>query len=185
MPPSAAPEWLLTGWILEMTATSAPASKASMAARMPAHPAPTMRTSCFASTARDATPCASGVAAVENGSTPVRSGRGEDGLPAPEGGPAARKSEPRGAPAADGGDADGALDEVWKRQRADRGAGPLDALDVHRHGRSRPGPRAHRLARAGPGVGRPAGRLHRRPGHDPPRRLSGRAAGVSRPGSPF
>src|SRR5436309_6943783 len=51
MPPSAAPEWLRTGWIFEISATSAPASNASMAARIPAKPAPTMRTSCVASTA--------------------------------------------------------------------------------------------------------------------------------------
>ena len=50
IPPSAAPEWLRTGWILEMSATSAPASCASMAARIPAQPAPTTSTSCFAST---------------------------------------------------------------------------------------------------------------------------------------
>src|SRR5207302_6133032 len=53
MPPSAAPEWLRTGWILERTATSAPASNASIAARMPAQPAPTISTSCFASTSFD------------------------------------------------------------------------------------------------------------------------------------
>src|SRR6187549_1563079 len=50
MPPSAAPEWLRTGWIFEMTATSAPMSNASIAARMPAQPAPTTTTSYFAST---------------------------------------------------------------------------------------------------------------------------------------
>src|ERR671930_2382799 len=53
MPPSAAPEWLRTGWIFEMSATSAPASCASMAARIPAQPAPTTRTSCSASTPRN------------------------------------------------------------------------------------------------------------------------------------
>src|SRR5256885_12664901 len=52
MPPSAAPEWLRTGWILEISATSAPASCASMAARIPAQPAPTTSTSCLASTSR-------------------------------------------------------------------------------------------------------------------------------------
>src|SRR2546429_1437911 len=52
MPPSAAPEWLRTGWIFEISATSAPASCASMAARMPAQPAPTTSTSCSASTSR-------------------------------------------------------------------------------------------------------------------------------------
>src|SRR5262245_20071750 len=55
MPPSAAPEWLRTGWIVEMSATSAPASCASIAARMPAQPAPITRTSCFASTRFEAT----------------------------------------------------------------------------------------------------------------------------------
>ena len=50
IPPSAAPEWLRVGWIFETSATSAPASCASMAARMPAQPAPTTSTSCFAST---------------------------------------------------------------------------------------------------------------------------------------
>ena len=50
IPPSAAPEWLRVGWIFEIIATSAPASNASMAARMPAQPAPTTSTSCFAST---------------------------------------------------------------------------------------------------------------------------------------
>src|SRR5689334_3203001 len=53
MPPSAAPEWLRTGWIFEISATSAPASCASMAARMPAQPAPTTSTSCSASTPRN------------------------------------------------------------------------------------------------------------------------------------
>src|SRR5690348_17068116 len=53
MPPSAAPEWLRTGWIFEMSATSAPTSCASMAARMPAQPAPTTNTSCSASTFRN------------------------------------------------------------------------------------------------------------------------------------
>src|SRR2546430_4092869 len=54
MPPSAAPEWLRTGWIFETSATSAPASCASIAARMPAQPAPATRTSCFASTRKEA-----------------------------------------------------------------------------------------------------------------------------------
>ena len=55
LPPSAAPEWLRVGWSFEITATSAPASKASIAARIPARPAPTTTTSCFASTAMEAT----------------------------------------------------------------------------------------------------------------------------------
>src|SRR3954471_23594874 len=55
MPPSAAPEWLRVGCNLEMTPTFAPASCASMAARMPAQPAPTTRTSWVASTWTDAT----------------------------------------------------------------------------------------------------------------------------------
>ena len=42
------------GWIFESSATSAPASNASIAARMPAQPAPTMRTSCLASTTEEA-----------------------------------------------------------------------------------------------------------------------------------
>src|SRR5438105_9881016 len=63
MPPSAAPEWLRTGWILESSATSAPASNASIAARMPAQPAPTMRTSCLASTTEEATQCVAARAA--------------------------------------------------------------------------------------------------------------------------
>src|SRR5579863_3554458 len=46
MPPSAAPECERVGWSFEIIATSAPASWASMAARMPAHPAPTTSTSC-------------------------------------------------------------------------------------------------------------------------------------------
>src|ERR1700759_2461230 len=50
MPPSAAPEWERVGWIFEIIATSAPASKASIAARIPAQPAPTTSTSCFAIT---------------------------------------------------------------------------------------------------------------------------------------
>src|SRR3954454_23296210 len=50
MPPSAAPECERVGWIFEIIATSAPASKASIAARMPAQPAPTTSTSCFAIT---------------------------------------------------------------------------------------------------------------------------------------
>src|SRR4051812_37090129 len=51
MPPSAAPEWLRVGWSFEIIATSAPASCAAIAARMPAQPAPTTRTSWGASTA--------------------------------------------------------------------------------------------------------------------------------------
>src|SRR5215813_4163043 len=51
MPPSAAPEWLRVGWIFEIIATSAPSSNASIAARIPAQPAPMTSTSCFASTA--------------------------------------------------------------------------------------------------------------------------------------
>src|SRR3954468_15562986 len=54
MPPSAAPEGERVGWIFESSATSAPASNASIAARMPAQPAPTMSTSCFASTIEEA-----------------------------------------------------------------------------------------------------------------------------------
>ena len=54
IPPSAAPEWLRVGWIFDTSATSAPASCASMAARIPAQPAPTTSTSCFASTGADA-----------------------------------------------------------------------------------------------------------------------------------
>src|SRR5207244_7390094 len=50
IPPSAAPEWLRVGWIFETIATSAPASNASIAARMPARPAPITSTSCRAST---------------------------------------------------------------------------------------------------------------------------------------
>src|SRR5262245_52503373 len=46
MPPSAAPECERVGCSLGTIATSAPASCASMAARMPAHPAPTTSTSC-------------------------------------------------------------------------------------------------------------------------------------------
>ena len=38
MPPSAAPEWLRVGWSFETIATSAPASWASIAARIPAQP---------------------------------------------------------------------------------------------------------------------------------------------------
>src|SRR6266566_6828699 len=55
MPPSAAPECDRVGWIFEIIATFAPASKASMAARMPAQPAPTTRTSCSPITPSDAT----------------------------------------------------------------------------------------------------------------------------------
>ena len=46
MPPSAAPEWLRVGWSFETIATSAPASCAAMAARIPAQPAPMTSTSC-------------------------------------------------------------------------------------------------------------------------------------------
>ena len=45
IPPSAAPEWLRVGWSFETSATSAPASNASIAARIPAQPAPTTSTS--------------------------------------------------------------------------------------------------------------------------------------------
>src|SRR5437868_9413336 len=50
MPPSAAPEWLRVGCSFETTATSAPASWAAIAARMPAQPAPLTRTSWLPST---------------------------------------------------------------------------------------------------------------------------------------
>ena len=55
MPPSAAPEWLRVGWSFDTSATSTPASNASIAARIPAQPAPITSTSCEASTAFDAT----------------------------------------------------------------------------------------------------------------------------------
>src|SRR4051794_19998192 len=54
MPPSAAPEWERVGCSFEMIATSAPASCAAMAARMPAQPPPITRTSCSPITADDA-----------------------------------------------------------------------------------------------------------------------------------
>src|SRR5438128_2078752 len=63
MPPSAAPECERVGWIFEIIATSAPASKASIAARMPAQPAPTTSTSCFAITRTDASAPADAVGA--------------------------------------------------------------------------------------------------------------------------
>src|SRR3970282_2091122 len=47
MPPCAAPLWERTGWTFEITATSAPRARASSAARIPASPAPTTRTSRF------------------------------------------------------------------------------------------------------------------------------------------
>ena len=47
MPPSAEPEWERVGWSFETTATSAPARRASIAARIPARPAPTTTTSCL------------------------------------------------------------------------------------------------------------------------------------------
>src|SRR5262249_2599530 len=71
MPPSAAPECERVGWSFEMTATSAPASCASMAARMPAQPAPTTSTSCVASTWRDATE-SPGALALDNPQRAVR-----------------------------------------------------------------------------------------------------------------
>src|SRR5438105_610064 len=64
MPPSAAPEWLRVGWSFDTIATSAPASWASIAARIPAQPAPITRTSCVASTAEDATQSPHGNARV-------------------------------------------------------------------------------------------------------------------------
>src|SRR5262249_24353768 len=73
IPPSAAPEWLRVGWSLEIIATSAPASKAAMAARMPAQPAATTRTSSSPITSSDATGSAR-VTAVQSGAGP---GRGE------------------------------------------------------------------------------------------------------------
>ena len=75
MPPSAAPEWLRVGWSFETTATSAPASCASIAARMPAQPAPITSTSCAVSTAttlaewRVAARHSAGPAAATSGST--------------------------------------------------------------------------------------------------------------------
>ena len=62
IPPSAAPEWLRVGWIFETSATSAPASNASIAARMPAQPAPTTSTSCLASIASETIGCPVGCA---------------------------------------------------------------------------------------------------------------------------
>ena len=78
MPPSAAPEWLRVGWSFEMTATSAPASNASIAARMPAQPAPMTTTSCAVSTTSNLAERACfppvalrrGPAAATSGSTP-------------------------------------------------------------------------------------------------------------------
>src|SRR4029079_2790925 len=55
MPPSPAPACDRVGCSFEIIATSAPASNASMAARMPAQPAPTTRTSCSPITFSDAT----------------------------------------------------------------------------------------------------------------------------------
>src|SRR5436190_4636734 len=55
MPPSAAPEWLRVGWIFETRATFAPASNASIAARIPAQPAPITRTSWAWSTTSEPT----------------------------------------------------------------------------------------------------------------------------------
>src|ERR1700730_5417106 len=63
MPPSAAPEWLRVGCSFEIIATSAPASNAAMAARMPAQPAPTTRTSCSPITSSDATSSREGLTA--------------------------------------------------------------------------------------------------------------------------
>src|SRR5260221_3841218 len=54
MPPSAAPEWLRVGWSFETTPTFAPLSKASIAARMPAQPAPITSTSWVSPIATDA-----------------------------------------------------------------------------------------------------------------------------------
>src|SRR5262249_47978801 len=71
MPPSAAPECDRVGWSFEITATSAPASCASMAARMPAQPAPTTSTSCVASTCGDATE-SPGALALDNPQRAVR-----------------------------------------------------------------------------------------------------------------
>src|SRR5579862_3812449 len=76
MPPSAAPEWLRVGWSFEMTATLAPASCASMAARIPAQPAPTTRTSWVASTWTDASGSAGPVAAA----LVSRAGRADRGV---------------------------------------------------------------------------------------------------------
>src|SRR5437762_11937327 len=78
MPPSAAPEWLRTGWILERSATSAPASKASIAARIPAQPAPTISTSCLASTCSDAIEWGLGAASLRV-ELEARAGRGDVG----------------------------------------------------------------------------------------------------------
>src|SRR5689334_11604778 len=75
IPPSAAPEWLRVGWSFEMTATFAPWSCASMAARMPAQPAPTTSTSYVGSMTRKL-PDAGG---ERPGQLPQRTGRG-DGL---------------------------------------------------------------------------------------------------------
>src|SRR5262245_4790464 len=59
MPPSAAPEWLRTGWIFETIATSTPASKASIAEGIPPQPPLPTRTSRLAPTTLDATTTAS------------------------------------------------------------------------------------------------------------------------------
>src|SRR5437763_12566822 len=71
MPPSAAPEWLRVGWSFETIATSAPASCAAMAARMPAQPAPTTRTSCSPITSSD------GTASADADASDPRPDRGE------------------------------------------------------------------------------------------------------------
>src|SRR5436309_14191870 len=99
MPPSAAPEWLRVGWIFDSNATSAPASNASIAARIPAQPAPTTSTSCFASTAKDATETPPGLeASAAKPPTPGRKNRVAFGAP----GERAGRKEPAGAAPHDG-----------------------------------------------------------------------------------
>src|SRR3954452_12315702 len=75
MPPSAAPEWLRVGWSFEMTPTFAPASYAAIAARMPAQPAPTTRTSCVASIGGEAIGKSGGPASAPRARRPHRVAR--------------------------------------------------------------------------------------------------------------
>src|SRR3954454_8271862 len=66
MPPSAAPECERVGWSFEMIATSAPASCAAMAARIPAQPPPITSTSCSPITSDDASESGMPTASVLN-----------------------------------------------------------------------------------------------------------------------
>src|SRR4051794_36003106 len=146
MPPSAAPEWLRVGCSFETIATSAPASWAAIAARIPAQPAPITRTSCFPSTERASYRNSRG-SAVGPGVSAAGGGRGAGRRPRLPARPSARRARARGGCSPRNGRAAQASSSVsspsassWPSDARARGCGRgVDALElrevVAEHGR--------------------------------------------------